>query len=110
MCGLLHAACMYSMYGPELLQDCRACSVLTTLWLRACVLCCGAGSSSSGSSDGSLVREEVAQVEMLLEAYFMHIDNVYNRLTVGRDGCSIGCVVAMQMRFVLSEMGWDAGR
>lgn len=28
-------------------------------------------------------KEEVAEVEMLLESYFMHVDNVYNRLKVG---------------------------
>ena len=32
------------------------------------------------SMDSSLLESEVAEVEMLLEAYFMHYDNSYNRL------------------------------
>jgi magnesium transporter len=43
--------------------------------------------SSSSSSDSD--DEEVAEVEVLLEVYFMHIDNTFNRLQVGR---SKGCV------------------
>jgi hypothetical protein len=27
----------------------------------------------------SIEEEEIAEVEMLLEAYFMHVDNTYNR-------------------------------
>ncbi len=34
------------------------------------------------STDSSVLESEVAEVEMLLEAYFMHFDNTYNRLTV----------------------------
>lgn len=37
-------------------------------------------SSSSSSSNSSVEEEEIAEVEMLLEAYFMHVDNTYNRL------------------------------
>lgn len=37
-------------------------------------------SSSSHSSTDSDDEEEIQEVEMLLEAYFMHIDNTYNRL------------------------------
>uniref|UniRef100_A0A7S0NAT3 Magnesium transporter n=1 Tax=Chlamydomonas leiostraca TaxID=1034604 RepID=A0A7S0NAT3_9CHLO len=36
--------------------------------------------TSATSSHSSIMNEEIAEVEMLLEAYFMHIDNVYNRL------------------------------
>ncbi|KAL6754027.1 Mg2+ transporter protein [Haematococcus lacustris] len=35
---------------------------------------------SSLSTNSSIVENEVAEVEMLLEAYFMHFDNTYNRL------------------------------
>jgi len=34
----------------------------------------------SASTNSSIVESEVAEVEMLLEAYFMHYDNTYNRL------------------------------
>ena len=39
-------------------------------------------SSSSSSSDSSTDENEAAvqQVEMVLEAYFMHMDNTYNKL------------------------------
>ena len=39
-------------------------------------------SSSSSSSDSSTDEDEAAvqQVEMVLEAYFMHVDNTYNKL------------------------------
>lgn len=37
-------------------------------------------SSSSHDTSDSLVEEEIAEVEMLLEAYFMQVDNVWNRL------------------------------
>lgn len=37
-------------------------------------------SASSNSTSSSDAEAEVAEVEMLLEAYFMHIDNTYNRL------------------------------
>jgi magnesium transporter len=36
---------------------------------------------SSVSTNSSVMESEVAEVEMLLEAYFMHFDNTYNRLT-----------------------------
>ncbi|GAX84705.1 hypothetical protein CEUSTIGMA_g12127.t1 [Chlamydomonas eustigma] len=35
---------------------------------------------SIASTNSSLVESEVAEVEMLLETYFMHYDNTYNRL------------------------------
>ncbi|GLC60383.1 hypothetical protein PLESTB_001606400 [Pleodorina starrii] len=38
------------------------------------------GSSSSASSDSSVEEAETAVVEMLLETYFMHVDNTYNKL------------------------------
>ncbi|GIL53590.1 hypothetical protein Vafri_9202 [Volvox africanus] len=37
-------------------------------------------SSSSASSDSSVEEAETAVVEMLLETYFMHVDNTYNKL------------------------------
>ncbi|GLI67105.1 hypothetical protein VaNZ11_011310 [Volvox africanus] len=37
-------------------------------------------SSSSASSDSSEEEAETAVVEMLLETYFMHVDNTYNKL------------------------------
>ncbi|KFM28288.1 Magnesium transporter MRS2-I [Auxenochlorella protothecoides] len=37
-------------------------------------------SASSASTDSSIVDEEVAAVEMLLEPYFMQVDNTYNKL------------------------------
>lgn len=37
-------------------------------------------SSHSSGSSSELDDEEIAEVEMLLEAYFMHIDNTWNRL------------------------------
>ncbi|PNH01435.1 Magnesium transporter MRS2-10 [Tetrabaena socialis] len=37
-------------------------------------------SSSSASSDSSVEEAETAVVEMLLETYFMHLDNTYNKL------------------------------
>jgi hypothetical protein len=40
------------------------------------------GSSSSASSDSSVEEAETAVVEMLLETYFMHIDNTLNKLQV----------------------------
>lgn len=36
--------------------------------------------SSRSSSDSEEEEEEIAEVEMILEAYFMHLDNTYNRL------------------------------
>jgi hypothetical protein len=36
-------------------------------------------------------REEVQEVEMLLESYFMHIDNIYNRLKVCIGWCRHRC-------------------
>ena len=36
----------------------------------------------SSSVSSNAWREEVAVVEMLVEAYFMHLDSVYNRLNV----------------------------
>jgi hypothetical protein len=45
--------------------------------------------SSHSSSDSD--DEEVAEVEVLLEVYFMHIDNTFNRLQVrGRRGAGAG--------------------
>ena len=42
----------------------------------------GKSGSSSSSSDSSTDEDEAAvqQVEMVLEAYFMHVDNTYNKL------------------------------
>jgi hypothetical protein len=37
---------------------------------------------SSLSTNSSIVENEIAEVEMLLEAYFMHFDNTFNRLQV----------------------------
>ncbi len=46
---------------------------------------------SSASTNSSIVESEVAEVEMLLEAYFMHYDNTFNRLQVRyRGGCAGG--------------------
>ncbi|KAG1654644.1 hypothetical protein FOA52_009200 [Chlamydomonas sp. UWO 241] len=39
-----------------------------------------ATSHSAASTNSSLVESETAEVEMLLEAYFLHYDNTYNRL------------------------------
>lgn len=38
--------------------------------------------ASSVSTNSSIVENEVAMVEMLLEAYFMNYDNAFNRLQV----------------------------
>jgi hypothetical protein len=43
-------------------------------------------SSLDSSILSDVWREEVQEVEMLLESYFMHIDNIYNRLKVRVDG------------------------
>lgn len=44
----------------------------------------GRSAPSSVSVDSSIVDNEVADVEMLLEAYYMHIDAAFNRLQVSR--------------------------
>ena len=45
----------------------------------------GRSAPSSVSVDSTIVDNEVADVEMLLEAYYMHIDSAFNRLQV-REG------------------------
>jgi len=54
----------------------------------------GHSAPSSVSVDSSIVDNEVADVEMLLEAYYMHIDAAFNRLQVlgGVWGWEIGCL------------------
>ncbi len=62
------------------------------------------GSSSSASSDSSVEEAETAVVEMLLETYFMHVDNTYNKLQVRRcvlaRGCASMAVVVCRSRLV----------
>jgi hypothetical protein len=35
-------------------------------------------------------EEEIAEVEMLLEAYFMHVDNTFNRLQTLNEYIQVG--------------------
>ena len=53
------------------------------------ILCLGAGGAQEGEmphnpykeeSDSEEEEEEIAAVEMILETYFMHCDNTYNKL------------------------------
>lgn len=46
----------------------------------------GSVADSDSSSDSSIDEAETAAVEMLLEAYFMQVDNTYNRLQVRARG------------------------
>ncbi len=51
----------------------------------------GSVADSDSSSDSSIDEAETAAVEMLLEAYFMQVDNTFNRLQVrARSNCALG--------------------
>lgn len=60
--------------AEQLANNVDAHSVVSTTGSRS------SGSSSSASSDSSVEEAETAVVEMLLETYFMHVDNTYNKL------------------------------
>jgi magnesium transporter len=42
-------------------------------------------------------EEEIAEVEMLLEAYFMHVDNTFNRLQTLNEYIQVRCPCSEQL-------------